>query len=206
MSGLYYITILSISGISPKVLGVNELRYARDWRDIFQRKNQADTFLQASKRSDSYNTGVVCECCIHRCSYGEMLQYCSSSKSGRRKRSIFAGKEEEIMDEIYNEIAMKMKDYDGPLPTWEELIDDPVLQRLKEQKLANIASSEERKRVSGEMAEAAPIDKEKEVQLKDYMRSRLLKMFEMSEHNMNDGSKEKELESLLEKFLELMRE
>jgi len=58
--------------------------------DVFLPKSLALSYLHAAKRAvydydDDWNDGAVsgggqrglaCECCVHRCTYQEMLEYC----------------------------------------------------------------------------------------------------------------------------------
>ncbi|XP_064594636.1 molluscan insulin-related peptide 3-like [Liolophura sinensis] len=56
---------------------------ARTLKDIIANKQDALDYL--GKRSSGLErTGVVCECCYHKCNIMEMLEYCGSS----RKRSL----------------------------------------------------------------------------------------------------------------------
>lgn len=57
---------------------------------IFLPKSVAMTYARSNRApaadNGDYHTisrrGIVCECCTHRCSFGEILQYCSSPRSG----------------------------------------------------------------------------------------------------------------------------
>jgi hypothetical protein len=54
---------------------------------IFLTKSRAMSYLQHKRNAftdgGSSAQGIVCECCLYRCSYGEMTQYC---KAGFGKR------------------------------------------------------------------------------------------------------------------------
>lgn len=80
--------------------------------DVFFNGDRAHSFLRNIR---SYNTGIVCECCVHSCTHGEIKQYCSSK---RRKRStklaIIENKDvttgvitQDKMDKFYETLAYK---------------------------------------------------------------------------------------------------
>lgn len=57
---------------------------------IFMSKNQAMSYLQHKRTvySDGSSVGIVCECCTHQCSLGELAQYCQGGRSAfHSKRS-----------------------------------------------------------------------------------------------------------------------
>lgn len=62
------------------------------------------------------NQGIVCECCINRCTYREMTQYCQTPpRRNRSIRSLVTGKPEpkliteQDVDEIYAELEKESK-------------------------------------------------------------------------------------------------
>lgn len=59
-------------------------------KDVFLSQESASSMLrvpQSSGGSPQYSSGMVCECCVHRCTVRELRQYCTEAKPVRRRRS-----------------------------------------------------------------------------------------------------------------------
>ena len=82
---------------------------------IFLGKDDANSLLRTKR---NLATGIVCECCVNRCSSRELNQYCAEPTRRRRSvRSIVTGGvaepaspfTEDIVNKIYEEIAVESK-------------------------------------------------------------------------------------------------
>lgn len=56
----------------------------------------ANSYLKRDRRSyddneNDVNQGIVCECCVHRCSFDEITQYCEAKRKRRSVRSVITG-------------------------------------------------------------------------------------------------------------------
>ncbi|XP_067947270.1 uncharacterized protein [Watersipora subatra] len=160
---------------------------------IFQNKHEADNFLKPSKRSDGLSTGIVCECCLHRCSRAEMSEYCAGS---RRKRSVRGALNELDQRSFYEEDATK--DLDETM-TLEELMKHPVIQQLERQKEINIQRISESKRTSKEATSYELGEDEQYRELRKQVEGELVKL--LADQNMRS---EEEHKSELEKLLRLL--
>ena len=114
------------------------------------KRAEANSILRIRKRPMG-TPGLVCECCVNRCSPAEMRQYCSGSNT-RRKRGIDTDHKmtlftEEGLNEFYEELDnMEADEYERM--TVAELEQQPILRLLEKQKEINIRKGTSLKRVS----------------------------------------------------------
>lgn len=75
----------------------------KEHRSIHKTKEEAHSYLR-SKRS--VNVGIVCECCLHRCTISELNEYCPSERAERsvRKRRRRSSEPRNVIQQRYNDI------------------------------------------------------------------------------------------------------
>ncbi|ELT95557.1 hypothetical protein CAPTEDRAFT_196578 [Capitella teleta] len=61
---------------------IDDLDPAAIWDNVFLPRANALSVLR-SKRSNMKEGGVYCECCVHRCTYPELLSYCAVDREKR---------------------------------------------------------------------------------------------------------------------------
>lgn len=95
-------------------------------KDIFVNEEQAHSFLRKRR---SFNTGIVCECCIHVCRYSEVEQYCATKRRKRSTKRVLDSKlsanltessKEKNLEELYESIDLAAQDPDSIPPITEQ--------------------------------------------------------------------------------------
>ena len=142
--------------------------------------------LKPANTKRSASQGIVCECCINRCSKSEMLEYCAEPEK-RRKRSLLLRASSTVsehsvirsqadVDEFYRQLDEEIQESseDSSESTFDlkEFENQPLIQLLEQQKEINIQQAKNSKRNSGE---------DNEQRLKDYLRAKYRAM--LSDNN-----------------------
>ena len=108
---------------------------------IFLGKDDANSLLRVKRDME---VGIVCECCVNRCSKNELFQYCALDQARRRRsvKSIFTGGAaepvspftEEIVNEMYEKIE-ENKDLQTIRLTLEEHLKIDIIEENKRENI-----------------------------------------------------------------------
>lgn len=79
-------------------------------RDITLSSDEANSYLTTHRSKRSFNTGIVCECCLHSCSISEIEQYCANPRRRRSVRDVVTGtpSEPQITEDELKELYKKI--------------------------------------------------------------------------------------------------
>lgn len=147
-------------------------------------RKQANSVLGVSKRNG--NTGVVCECCVHRCKRSEMMQYCAPS--GRRRRNVRRQITDEDIERFYDQLdSMRADDsqQDSAL-SYDEFEQQPIVKLLEQYKQINIAREEstETNSAGDEYGSNMADEKASQNKMSDYLRESLIRLLAKSESSV----------------------
>ena len=118
-----------------------------DQRDIFLAKNDANAYLRVKRGRDSLSQGIVCECCINRCSAHEISQYCDNKRKKRSIKSLITSisdsalpsppDPEKDLENLYKKIEEDSLHITAPAITDEQYEQMSILERNKEENIRN---------------------------------------------------------------------
>ena len=133
-------------------------------------EKDANSYLRIKRSLYSFNQGIVCECCVHRCNLYEIDQYCENKRKKRSLKSVISGVEEKPeegskitdkdLEELYEEIdenSSSESTESGPIFTKKVYRELLVLEHNKED---NIKTKQERlssQDKSGESLKVPPV-------------------------------------------------
>ena len=118
------------------------------YQSIFSDQQKASSMLKPANTKRSASQGIVCECCINRCSKSEMLEYCAEPEK-RRKRSLLLRASSPVsdqpvirsqadVDEFYRQLDEEIQESpeDSSASTFDlrEFENQPLIQLLEKQK------------------------------------------------------------------------
>lgn len=180
--------------------------------DISRTPDQAKAFLSSPSKRGSSNQGIVCECCVNRCSLSELDQYCAQPGK-RRRRSIKLTAptkqipyidDDESLNRFYDELETTDVD-PNEVMSIEELERQPIVKLIELQKVKNIQQgSNKRGSESVKVSEEDPTGSNS--LLREFLRRKLFELLSKSQTSTTQQPIEKTEEPLTDEEKQILHD